>query len=173
MFDVEGAFDSVPQDVVLACLNHLDETGGMLKYFQDFLSSGTASFCLGKITGAVRPLLRGLPQVLFNIVMTTMHLCRHKSPHPSGIIIYADDICFWASHSDRRIIRSFTQTCFARVANMLEDLGLAVSAPKTSLLACSRRPFRHRFPRLPFVWDSSTTQCNYQYLGVDRDSRLY
>lgn len=176
--DIERAFDSVTHDVVLACLNHLGITGGVLKYFQKFLSNRTICVCLGKTTGAVHPLLRGLPQgsclspVLFNIVMTTIPLCMHKSPHPSGMIIYADDICLWASHSDRRILRPFMQASLARVANMLEDLGLSVSAQKTAVLACSRRPFRHGFPRLTLCGTRVPRVRSYRYLGVDLDSRL-
>lgn len=176
--DVERAFDSVPHDVVLACLRHLGVTGRMLRYFEDFLNGRTISVRLGTFQGAVRPLLRGLPQgsclspTLFNVVMATLPLCMDSSPHPSGMIIYADDICLWASHSDRRILRPFMQTCLKRVANMLEDLGLSISAEKTAVLACSSRPLRHGFPRLTLSGIRLPRVRNYRYLGVDLNSRL-
>lgn len=151
----------------------------MFRFFADFFSNPMYCVRLCTITSPVRRLDRGVPQgsclssVLFNIVLSTLLLYISCQPSPScGIIIYAYDICLWASHETRRILCPFVQASIARVLSKLPDLGFTVFLSKTAVLICSSRPLRKGFPKL-YLYDNLLLHVRTnRYLGATIDSRL-
>lgn len=140
----ERAFDTPPGHVVRACLRHVDSSGSMMRYIEVLLLDRTYSVQRDSVTGGSHKLSRGVPQgscrnpALLIISLAMLPLCMARSLHPSAMIVCADDIFFWASHSNRPII--------LRVVDMFRHLGKSVFVSKTNVLTCSKRPVRHGYP---------------------------
>lgn len=139
-FDVEKAFDTVNVGSILRRLTFMGITGRIQTFLANFLSGRQFQVRLGTTLSSIHGKTRGLPQgsilspILFNLAMAG--LPQEIPPGPIGVncSIYADDVCLWASHLRRDILRRSLQPAITSVQLYLATVGLEISVSKTAYM---------------------------------------
>ncbi|XP_020297730.1 uncharacterized protein LOC109862182, partial [Pseudomyrmex gracilis] len=145
-FDIEGAFDNVVPDTLLAMLPSFGIPPKMLAFLASVVSfrrlKGFASGTYVQTRNTSRGLLQGsiLSPILFNIYVSLVESCLFTDVKA---LIYADDIVIFCSNSSVSVVAQKLNTALDRVQFHLTSLGLRVSPSKSVATFYSLYPLRN------------------------------
>ena len=135
MIDLSKAFDSIPHQELIFCLQRTGIGGIALKWFKNYLADRQHRVVSNFHSSSSFSSNRGVPQgsvlgpLLFNLYVSS--LPRIAEHFGAKLPSFADDMTLYASSSSLSSVCDVVNASLQAVANKLDEQGLKVNAEKT------------------------------------------
>ncbi|GFW43681.1 probable RNA-directed DNA polymerase from transposon BS [Trichonephila clavipes] len=174
--DFKSAFDRIWRKMLLKKLLHMNVSGHLFKWINDFFSQCFLNIKYGNSRSGYGQTRQGLPQgsvlspVLFNIMIKDLLSFINNAVPEINSLLYADDLVLWSTGSDIPKLESTLNSALVTLASWSLENDFKVNPDNTNFELFTLSTKKH----INLVYNNNAilrTDCA-TYLGISLDSRL-
>ena len=135
-FDIEKAFDTINQELIIENLYNMGINGNMLKFIENYIGNRSIKVRIGSEYSESRQTNAGTPQggVLSAtcFIVAINNILENLSPNIKGSL-YADDLIIYCTSSTPDVAERLLQQEVNKIVNWTNKVGLKLSPAKSEV----------------------------------------